>query len=72
MSFVLENMFVSILESGFAMHDIGSMCCGTTANLPVTLRSTRFNIQEFYMVIISSLGVLCLSENKPRLVPLTA
>jgi len=71
LSFVLKNMRVSVLGPGFTMHDIGSMRCGTTATLPVTLLTTRFNIQEFYMAILSSLVVLYGSQNKQNVFPHT-
>ena len=44
----------------------------TFQSLAVTLRTTRFNIQKFYMLITLHLCVLCGSQNKQQLLPYTA
>ena len=44
----------------------------TFYSLPVTWRTNRFNIQQLYALPTLYLCVLYLSENKQRLVPLTA
>ena len=40
-------------------------------SLPVNLRTTRFHIQEFYMVITLPLCVLCGSQKKQQTFPYT-
>jgi hypothetical protein len=49
----------------------GSFVCTVNCILAVTVRTTRFNIQKFYMVLTLRLCVLYGSENKQRLLPYT-
>ena len=44
----------------------------TLQNRVAILRTTRFNIQNFYILPTVYLCVLCVSENKQRLFPYTA
>ena len=39
---------------------------------PVTLRTTRFNTQNFYIVITWNVCVLCGSRKKQQILPYTA
>ena len=44
----------------------------TFSSVPVTLRTTRFDIQKFYIVIKWNLRVLYGSRNKQQILPYTA
>ena len=59
-------MFCVLLEESFQSCDINLL------NPTGHVMRQQFNIQQLYVLPTLYLCVLCLSENKQRLVPLTA
>jgi hypothetical protein len=68
-----QLLFVRILDHMYQMYGFIQERCGSSALKPTGyVMHHQFNIQQLYALPTLYLCVLYLSENKQRLVPLTA
>jgi hypothetical protein len=67
-----KHVDVSIATQGNSLSSPIRPCLLTFYSLPVTIRTTRFNIQKFCMVISLHLFVLCGSQKKQYIFPYTS